>query len=278
MSDTGEPAIQANPPMYRDSAVFNEGAAPPGNPVGGQQGEPAAPAQAINRDQMVSVKVNGQDQEVTLGEALDGYMRNAHFTQQMQQLRQEQSVAKESVDFVKRLEQDPEGTVRLIQDHYQLGSTAQQPGDAYDYDPQPQPDPRVNGLERRIAELQGQMERTAAQQALDNQLATLQTQHGERFDRQRVLDYAVANGMSDINAAWKSMEFDRLSQLEQGLQAQAGERTAAQQALIDQANGVLPGVAPGGSTAATTAGGHLAGEVSTVQDAFLAAKRELGLN
>lgn len=274
MSDT--PQVNT-PPMYGDSNVFNEGAAPPANTFGGE-GEPAqAPAQPaanIDRNQMVTVKIDGVETQVPLGEALDGYIQNATYTQKMQEFRAQEAQYKASADFVARLEADPAGTMKLIQEHYQLGS--QEPS-GYDggYD---QPDPEVTALKQQITQMQQQMERSEAQRQLDTTLTSMYAEIGDGFDRDKVVQYAVDNNISDVRQAWKAMEYDRLKTLEQGQQVQSANQTAAQQALLDQASGVLPGIAPGATRGGPTTGQPVTGSVNSVTDAFLAAKQELNLS
>lgn len=221
---------------------------------------------------MVTVKVDGIEQQVTLGEALDGYNREQHYTQEMQKLRGLEQQYKASAEFVAKLEADPAGTMKLIADHYQLGSPEPQEGYVMD-----QPDPEVTALRQQVAQMQQQMERSEAQRNLDQTLTSMYAEVGENFDRDAVIKYAVDNNIQDVRQAWKAMEYDRLKALEAGQQVQQQQRSTAQQVLLDQASGVLPGIAPG-SPGAATAGGPVTGSVNTVTDAFLAAKQELNLS
>ena len=69
-------------------------------------------------DRYVRVKVDGEDQEVPLKEALSGYSRTADYTRKTQELAQQRQQVEYAVAVQRALQAQPEATIRLLAEQY----------------------------------------------------------------------------------------------------------------------------------------------------------------
>ena len=223
----------------------------------------------------IPVKVDGQEEFIPLEEARAGYQRQADYTRKTQELAQQRSELGWAAAMKAALDQDPQGTLSLLQAHYGVQTPAPQPVPQMSQDPfddwlsnddgwqQTQQDPRVAALEARLARIE-QMEQEAQ---LKSDIARLQSTYPD-FDPVQVVAEAVRRNSSDLEGVYKQIAFDRVygtkSQLEQQLAAFEQARTAKQQASVVS-----------GGSSVQTGGLDPVGEITNIRDAWEAAKRQL---
>jgi len=217
-------------------------------------------------DRKVGVKVDGKDEFVPLSEAISGYQRQADYTRKTQELATQREQMQFATAIQEALQQDPNGTIQLLQQHYGLGADATVEPEVPEFS-----DP----LERQIWEVSQkveQIEAFRAEQQLQTEISRLQSQY-EDFDPQMVVLHAIKTGSNDLEATYKQMSFDKLySQMK----AQSG----AQQVIAQQENQVLQakrdaGIVSGGTSGAASSG-SAEPVIGSISDAWAAAKRTHG--
>lgn len=222
----------------------------------------------------VPVKVDGLEEYVPLEEARASYMRQADYTRKTQEVAQQRNELGWASAMKAALDQDPQGTIALLQQHYNVSQPAPQAKQAADpFDDwlndnddgwgQKQQDPRVASLESRLA----RMEQQAHEAELKNTIMTLQSKYPD-FNPTEVVAAAIRSNSTDLESVYKQIAFDKVlhskAQLEQQLAQAQAQRRAKQDA----------GVVSGGASA-SSAGSDKVGDVRSIHDAWQAAKRQL---
>jgi len=231
---------------------------------------PAAPPEYLPVDEYaghhVRIKVDGEDVEVPLSEALQGYSRQQDYTRKTQALAEQQREAQFALTLQKALENNPQATLRLLQEQY--GPPPEQAAaedDSWLDDPE---EARWREYDQRLQAT----EQFRADQELQVALRVLQQQFGEDFDAQAVVSHAMQTGRQDLANIHKELMFDRLWAKHEAEQ-EAARRTQAEEQNRMQAKGAI--TAHGGSSAN---GGMEPepGTATSVADAYFQAKRQLG--
>lgn len=225
-------------------------------------------------DHVVTVKVDGEDIQVPLKEALNGYMRQADYTRKTQSAAELRREAEAFRAFRDAFQKNPQGVLQALQQNLPMaGNVGVTPQPTVGIDPnyygqQVVPDP----IEQRLAAI----ERHYQDQLLAAELQRLQSTYPD-FNPDEVVSEAVRRGVTNIyevEAVYKSMAFDRLYAQQQAQQefanrqaqeaaARAAAAEAATQAISDAGGGVTAGAS------APTSYGSLA-------EAFAAAEAETG--
>jgi hypothetical protein len=223
----------------------------------------------------VRVRVDGEEIEVPLSEALQGYSRTQDYTRKTQALAEQQRSAQFGLTLQEALANNPEATIRLLQDQYGVAAANQMVADAQgdDDDDGWLDDPveqRLSVYEQRLAE----QEQYRADQELRVALRVLQQRYGEDFQPQEVVNRAVATGRMDLEAIHKEMMFDRYYAQQQATRETEAKRAAEDQARQQAAAGVTAhsgGGVPGGAVAIETP------QPMTIAEAYAQAKQQHGL-
>ena len=212
------------------------------------------PSQFANHK--VRVKVDGEDVEVPLTEALQGYQRQADYTRKTQELA-----------FWKRVDEAmkvaPEQTLAYLQQQYGVGvaqqaaQQAQEDDDDWGIDDPVQQ--KLAQFEQQLKPLFDTVQQQAAERAVRSEVARLEAQYGELFNANEVLEHAVYKlGLDDPNMiefAFKDLMFNKTVLQTQGQKAfaakqqsqQAQRKAAAQKAAATVGSGAS---APRGRAAA----------------------------
>ena len=116
------------------------------------------------------VKVDGEEQQVSLSELRDGYQRQADYTRKTQELASERQRLQQAESIAKALEADPSGTISALSSAFGLDTQpTQEQQEAWD---------ELDPTEQRIARIEHQMEQQAAigrRTALDKEVAGLKS-------------------------------------------------------------------------------------------------------
>ena len=227
------------------------------------------------------VKVDGEELEVPVAEALQGYQRQADYTRKTQELseRSQQVQFWESVD--QAMQVDPQATLSFLQNHYGIGQAQVAANTSYE---EPEEDWFADPSEKRIAQLEQQLqsvtqhfEQQQASQLLDQVVGNLQQKYGEDFNAREVISAALDRNISDprmLESVYKEMAFDRLM-AKQAAQADAEAKREQdaerrRQAAQDAATTVSQGSGSNGAVQTPTP----ASRPKTIQEAWALARQQ----
>lgn len=232
---------------------------------------PAAPPDYLDTDAYaghhVRMRVDGEDVEVPLSEALQGYSRQQDYTRKTQELAERAREAQFGLTLQRALENNPAATLRLLQEQYEMQPEAEaEEEDDWLADPN---EVRFKEYDRRLQEA----EQYRADQELQVALRVLQQQFGDDFDANAVVNQAMQQGRMDLANIHKEMMFDRQFAQQQA-QLEADRRRQHDEA---QRTAAKAGVtAHSGSGASSAAEVTDTGSSLSVAEAYYAAKRQLG--
>jgi hypothetical protein len=237
----------------------------------GQATETAPSYDYINVDEIadryVKVKVDGTELDVPVKEALSGYQRQADYTRKTQELAAQRESLQYAETLAQALERDPAGTIELLGRHYGAVTPVNQ---------QPSVPEFADPLERQVWELNQKIssfEQTQAQAELQQEIGRLQNQYPD-FNAADVIKTALDMGVDNLEAVYKQMAYDKVVH-------ELNVFKAAQDVMSQQSNQVTDAkrqaaFVAGGSSAAG-AGVEPVGQISSVADAWAAAKRQIGM-
>lgn len=262
MSDAAAPEGQA---VEVDPAVSGQVEAPP---TQSEQPPPQAEPEYLNIDdemaqRHVRVRVDGEEVSVPLSEALQGYQRQAAFTQHSQQLAEQRREAEDAIRLHQAMRSNPGLTVQVLANQMgmsveqYLGLQARQAAAAAQ-DQAPAPPEFDDPLERELYEERQArlaLEQRFTQRESDEQLARavygLQQAYGFNEDQLRtVVGVAMQNdlGVEHLPMVAQALLYQGQSaaqaQAEQARQVEEQQRqqqAAAAQAAISNGTGVVEG-------------------------------------
>lgn len=219
----------------------------------------------------VSFKLDGEEQHVPLNEAIAGYQRQADYTRKTQELAEQRQSLQFASTLQTALENDPAATLDLLSRHYGIsGAQAQEMVDSFDEDADPV-DVKMHELDRRIA----QFEEYQSQQQIEKEISRLQSKY-EDFDTNQVVQAALRSGSTDLEATYKQIAFDAFMKQKE-LQSMAQQQSQVRESEVVQAKREA-GVVSGGSSATANTTTDSFEPISTLAEAFAAAKRQLNAN
>jgi hypothetical protein len=246
-----------------DTAVPAEGEAPT---TGGEGTPEATPEPSYldldqYKDHHVRVRVDGEEVEVPLSEALGGYSRTADYTRKTQALAERERQVQFGLTLQQALENNPEETLRILQSQYTQPTQEAEP----DWTDDPT-DQRYKALEDRLSHWEQQQAAAELRQAV----GVLQQRYGEEFDAREVVARASAMGRIDLEAVYKEMAFDRYWQGQQEARKTQQAEEAARVNAKTEAGSIHQGNGANNTVAPET------GSFPTIEEAFAEAKRQLG--
>ena len=210
----------------------------------------------------VRLKVDGQEVEVPLSEALGGYQRQADYTRKTQELAEQQRAAQFGLTLQQALENNPAETLRILQTQFAA-------------EPEAEAEPTWDDpADARFHELGQRMERFEAAQAqweLRQAIGVLQERYGEDFDPREVVSRASAQGRMDLEGVYKELAFDRYWAGQQAVREQQEAEERSRIEAKTQASGVHSGNGANNAVSPDT------GSFQSIEDAWNAAKRSLGM-
>lgn len=240
-------------------------------------------------DRYVKVKVDGDELEVPLREALSGYSRQADYTRKTQELAQQRQQAEYALAVQRALQAQPAETLRLLSRQYGVPLDEQSPPpqrgwEQPSYDDGLEQSPYVDPIEQRLNQQQQMIEQMMSQQAQRQADETLRAAIGGLQQRYQLDDATVREvvstalqarmGPESFEMIYKNIAFDRA----QTAQAQAAAARQAQEAQRAGARATAQQLIGNGSSANGAGGpppGAPEGRMS-LTEAYEAAERELG--
>jgi hypothetical protein len=220
----------------------------------------------------VPVKFDGEELNVPLSEAIAGYQRQADYTRKTQEL----ATQRQSLEFANSLQtaldRDPAATIELLSRHYGISNSQAQQliEDSFDEDLDPS-ERRIRELDQRIA----QFEEYQSQQQIEKEISRLQSAYPD-FDTNEVVQSALRSNTTDLEAVYKQLAFDKFNKQRQ-LEAQALEvQKQKETSVMDSKREAT--IVSGGSSATASTTAESFDSVSSISDAWAAAKRQLNTN
>ena len=214
-----------------------------------------------------AIKVDGEEQEVSLEELRDGYQRQSDYTRKTQELASERKRLQQAEAIVSSLETDPNGTLTALADAFgvQMGSSPRQNNnDDYDSWDDVQPDP----TEQRITQLETQLAQQARlhrKQQVEKQVEGLKEQYGE-FDSQELYQHALTHKIGNLEAALTHMRYGDVAEKASKLEKEQERTDAKRDASV---------VEPTGSKQTGVVKDSASAKPNSIRQAFEDAKREL---
>lgn len=238
----------------------------------------------------VRVKVDGEDQEVPLREALSGYSRTADYTRKTQELAQQRQQADYALTIQRALQAQPEETLRLLARQYGIqfeqSPPRPEPWEQPSYDDGSETNPYADPLEQRLNQQQRMIEQMMSQNAQRQADETLRAAIGGLQRRYQLDDATVREvvstalqsrmGPESFDMIYKNIAFDRAEKA----RAQAQARREAQEAQRG-ANRAVAQQVIGNGASANGAGGPLPGVSDgrmSISEAYEAALQEHGMS
>lgn len=222
----------------------------------------------------VPVKIDGEELRVPLSEAIAGYQRQADYTRKTQELAEQKQSLQYAATLQAALENDPKATIDLLSRHYGITTAeARQMVDDMGFN-----DEDLDPVERRMRELDSriaQFEEYQSQQQIEREINRLKATYDD-FDANEVVQAALRSGTADLEAVYKQIAFDKFMK-QRELERQAAEvaKTREQQVLESKRQAA---VVEGGSSATANTTTDSIEPITSLADAWIAAKRALNVN
>ncbi len=143
----------------------------------------------------VTVKVDGKDVEMTLKEALQATMRQADYTRKTQEVAAERERLASFARLAEALEEDPAGTIAVLQKALGVGGAAAVVEELEELDPT---EARLQRIER-LAEQQEQ--ETRNRQHIASAEEAIRSTEGLESDAGELLKFAIDNNILDLSRA-----------------------------------------------------------------------------
>ena len=261
----------ANPSVADTS---DSGATPEVETGGASPEAPVLPV-ADYANHMVSVKVDGEELNVPLSEAISGYQRQADYTRKTQELSQQRQNMEFAAAIQSALETNPSATIDLLARHYGI-SRAEATAMANDVASEDLES--LDPTERKLREMESKVsafEEYQSQQQIEREIARLEARYSD-FNVAEVVNTALRLGSTDLEGTYKQMMFDKMvsrQQLESEAKVKQQEKEAAVVAAKRQA-----AVVSGGSNPSASATTDSVEPITNIREAWAAAKRQLGAN
>lgn len=224
-------------------------------PVEGQPVVEAPTPQYLDLDQygthLVKLKVDGEDVDVPLSEAREGFMRQQAFTKRMQELAEDRRRLGQADALVSALEANPADTLKQLAEAYDLDPT----GGFIPVQRAPE-EQRLVEQQRQLAQMQQQLTQQTIQSEINAIRAT-----DPNVDVQALAQLADSHGVT-LTVAHQLQQFQALQAQQQ---KQQGNDAARQAAIAAQV------VHSGGSTAQGSVT-QQQGSASTIREAWARAK------
>lgn len=216
-------------------------------------------SEASSEEPVYTVKVDGNEQEVSLSELQNGYQRQADYTRKTQQVAAEKERLQQAEAIVSALENDPEGTLTTLAQQFGINmNSAKNEGSDWD---------EVDPSEKKLAELERKIEvqeRAARVQLVDKEVDRLRDKYGD-FEKQDLLHHAVTNKITNLDAAYAHWQFNDVKLAADKLQQDKNITEKKRDAAV---------VTTGGSTQAGTHTEIPSEKVFSIRDAFALAKKQ----
>lgn len=220
-------------------------------------------------DYRIPVKLDGEELKVPLSEAIAGYQRQADYTRKTQELAEQRQALQFASTLQTALENDPAATIDLLATHYGISraQAQQMANEMVDEDLDPA-ERKMRELDQRIA----QFEEFQSQQQIEKEINRLKGIYDD-FDTNEVVQAALRSGSTNLEATYKQIAFDKFMK-QKDLEAKANAAKQAEEAKIIESKRQAS-VVEGGASATASTTTESSGPVTSLAEAWAAAKRAL---
>lgn len=224
-------------------------------------------------DYRIPVKVDGEELNIPLSEAIAGYQRQADYTRKTQELAEQRQALQFAQNLQVALESDPAATIDLLSRHYGISrAEAREMVDMMESDEDLDPtEQRMRELDSRIA----QFEEYQNQQQVEREIARLQAKY-EDFNVSEVVNAAIKANSTDLEATYKQIAFDKFMKQKELESAAKAKQMEDEQRVLESKRAAS--VVEGGSSATASTTSESFEPISSIADAWIAAKRQLNAN
>jgi hypothetical protein len=212
-------------------------------------------------DKVVRLQVDGEEVVVPVKEALAGYQRQADYTRKTQEVSEQRKQLEFAATLQDALQKDPENTLRLL--NQQFGRTPMTVAT-------PEEDEYLTSEERQVRDLTSRLQALEQERAMDSLIKTidtLQEKYGDEFNADEVVFKANQLGITDLEAVFKQLAFDKVYQ----------EKTKANAKLTEEQGRInakrSASVVSNGATAKSSA--PKSAPPKSIQEAYEMTKRQL---
>jgi hypothetical protein len=218
----------------------------------------------------VPIKVDGEELQVPLTEAIAGYQRQADYTRKTQELSQQREQFQFASALSAALENDPKATIDLLSQHYGI-SRAQAQQMVQDAEPE-YLDPveaRYRDLDQRIASFEDYQ----SQQAIEREIQGLQNKYPD-FDVKEVVTTALRMGTDNLEGVYKQLAYDKMVAQVRTEQAAREVKQSIEEDVLEKKRAAA--VVSGGASATASTTNESFVPITSIADAWHAAKRQMG--
>ena len=240
-------------------------------------------------DHYARVRVDGEELEVPLKEALQGYSRTADYTRKTQQLAAERQQAEYALSVQRALQAQPAATLSVLGQIYgvPIGQSPPQYAEApspYDDGPYDDDDVFQDPIERRLAQqeqvigqMNQQLQLRQADEVLQRTIGGLQQRYNlDQSTIREIIGTALQTnrGPESFEMIYKNLAFDR-AQAARAQMQQTRQTTEQQRRAAGMAASQVVSSGPSANSAGAPLNGASDGPMS-IRDAFNAALSEHG--
>jgi len=259
-----------------DELVTTSSVEPEGSPVTESVSEsPNTPILSVEEysNYRVPIKLDGEDLEVPLSEALAGYQRQADYTRKTQELAQQREQFQFATALQSALDNDPAATIDLLSKHYGISRQAvsEMIADGEDFDSLDPTEQKYRELDKRLASFEDYQ----SKQEIEREVQRLKSKY-EDFNINEVVTTALRLNSTDLEGTYKQIAFDKMM-------AKAELERQAREVQQQKENSLLESkrqasVVSGGSSATASTTSESFEPITSVAEAWAAAKRSMGAN
>ena len=257
-----------------DELVTTQSVEPEGSPVTESVSEsPNTPILSVEEysNYRVPIKLDGEDLEVPLSEALAGYQRQADYTRKTQELAQQKEQFQFATALQSALDNDPAATIDLLSKHYGISRQAvsEMIADGEDFDSLDPTEQKYRELDKRLASFEDYQ----SKQEIEREVQRLKSKY-EDFNINEVVTSALRLNSTDLEGTYKQIAFDKMM-------AKAELERQAREVQQQKENSLLESkrqasVVSGGSSATASTTSESFEPITSVAEAWAAAKRSMG--
>jgi len=257
-----------------DELVTTPSVEPEGSPVTESVSEsPNTPVLSVEEysNYRVPIKLDGEDLEVPLSEALAGYQRQADYTRKTQELAQQKEQFQFATALQSALDNDPAATIDLLSKHYGISRQAvsEMIADGEDFDSLDPTEQKYRELDKRLASFEDYQ----SKQEIEREVQRLKSKY-EDFNINEVVTAALRVNSTDLEGTYKQIAFDKMM-------AKAELERQAREVQQQKENSLLESkrqasVVSGGSSATASTTSESFEPITSVAEAWAAAKRSMG--
>lgn len=256
-----------------DELVTTPSVEPEGSPVTESVSESqSTPVLSVEEysNHRVPIKLDGEDLEVPLSEALAGYQRQADYTRKTQELAQQKEQFQFATALQSALDNDPAATIDLLSKHYGISRQAvgEMIADGEDFDSLDPTEQKYRELDKRLASFEDYQ----SKQEIEREVQRLKSKY-EDFNINEVVTTALRLNSTDLEGTYKQIAFDKLIAKQELERAALQKKQASENAIVDSKRAAS--VVSGGASATATTTNDSFEPITSIAEAWAAAKRTL---